>query len=142
MKTREDGTVTDATPLETHANEPYAYLTTIGRRTGEPHRIEIWFAVHGGHVFLMSGGRDRSDWVRNVMANGKVRIEVGGETYAGTARVVPADAEDDGVARELLVEKYATPANPLADWKRRSLPVVVDIEGVDVPGAIAEGAFR
>jgi hypothetical protein len=62
--------VSDVTSLATWADEPYAYLTTIGRRTGEPHRIEIWFAVHEGRVYLMSGGRDRADWVRNVMANG------------------------------------------------------------------------
>src|SRR5699024_1489822 len=112
VKTRKDSSVTDAAPLEEVADEPYAHLTTIGRRTGEPHRIEIWFAVHEGCIYLMSGGRDRSDWVRNVMANGQVRIEVGGETFAGTARVVMPDEDDDRLARDLLVEKYATPGNP------------------------------
>jgi deazaflavin-dependent oxidoreductase (nitroreductase family) len=123
--------VSDVTSLATWADEPYAYLTTIGRRTGEPHRIEIWFAVHEGRIYLMSGGRDRADWVRNVMANGQVRVEVGGETYAGTARVVAADTDEDRLARELLVDKYATPGNPLADWKKRSLPVVIEFSATD-----------
>jgi deazaflavin-dependent oxidoreductase (nitroreductase family) len=118
--------VTDATTLDTFASEPYAYLTTIGRRTGEPHRIEIWFAVHDGRIFLMSGGRDRSDWVRNVMANGQVWFEVNGTSFAGMARVIEAHEADDHLARELLVAKYASPANPLADWKKRSLPVVIE----------------
>lgn len=124
--------MTNRTSPETWPDEPYAYLTTIGRRTGKRHRIEIWFAVHESRVYLMSGGRDRSDWVRNVMANGQVRFEVGGETYAGTARVVSVEEDDDRLARELLVAKYASPANPLADWKQRSLPVVIDLQDTDV----------
>ncbi len=43
------------------AGEPYAYLTTIGRRTGRPHRIEIWFAAQEGRMYLLAGGRERSD---------------------------------------------------------------------------------
>ncbi len=94
--------MTDANPIEQWSGEPYAYLTTIGRRTGQPHRIEIWFAVHDGRVFLMAGSRDRADWVRNVMANGQVRIELGDGTFDGTARVVPPDAEEDSLARGWL----------------------------------------
>ena len=33
-------------------DEPLLYLTTIGHRTGRPHRIEIWFAAHGGRPWL------------------------------------------------------------------------------------------
>jgi deazaflavin-dependent oxidoreductase (nitroreductase family) len=134
--------VTDAIHLETFAGEPYAYLTTIGRRTGEPHRIEIWFAVHDGRVYLMSGGRDRADWVRNVMANGQVRFEVGGETYAGSARVVSADEDDDRLARELLVARYATTEDPLADWKKRSLPVVIEFPDAGAGRSQEEGSAR
>jgi hypothetical protein len=52
------------------AGEPYAYLTTVGRRTGRFHRIEIWFAVQDGRMYLLSGGRERSDWVRNLQMIG------------------------------------------------------------------------
>lgn len=41
------------------STEEFAYLTTIGRSSGKPHRIQIWFAVDNGRVYLMSGGRDR-----------------------------------------------------------------------------------
>lgn len=134
--------MTDATPNEAWSEEPYAYLTTIGRRTGRPHRIEIWFAVHEGRIYLMSGGRDRSDWVRNVMANGRVSIEIGGDTYEGMARVVTPDEDDDRLARDLLVEKYATPGNPLANWKKRSLPVVVEFPNVGASGTVNEGGAQ
>jgi deazaflavin-dependent oxidoreductase (nitroreductase family) len=67
------------------ASEPYAYLTTTGRRTGRPHRIEIWFAAQDGRVYLLSGGRERSDWVRNLQANAHVTVELGDETHVGVA---------------------------------------------------------
>src|SRR6186713_3406091 len=38
------------------AATPFAYLTTTGRRTGQPHRIEIWFAAEQGSIYLLSGG--------------------------------------------------------------------------------------
>lgn len=106
------------------SGEPYAYLTTTGRRTGQPHRIEIWFAEHEGRMYLMSGGRDRSDWVRNVQANGNVTVELGEGAHAGFARVVEPGTEDDMRARELLVAKYRE-GNNLDEWGRASLPVVI-----------------
>lgn len=56
------------------AAEPFACLTAIGRQSGSPHRIEIWFAIENGRVCLLSGGRDRSDWVRNLQANSTLRL--------------------------------------------------------------------
>jgi len=32
------------------AREPFLYLTTAGRRTGQAHRIEISFAERGGRL--------------------------------------------------------------------------------------------
>jgi len=55
--------------LSPWAGEAFVYLTTVGRRTGRAHRIEIWFAIHNERLYLMSGGRDRADWVRNLMRN-------------------------------------------------------------------------
>lgn len=107
------------------ADEPYAYLTTMGRRTGRPHRIEIWFAVHDGRMYMLSGGRDRSDWVRNLMEDARVTVELADETYAGVAHVLREGVDEDLRAREMLVAKYATPANTLENWKRRSLSVVI-----------------
>jgi hypothetical protein len=43
------------------AGEQYAYLTTTGRISGRPHRIEIWFAVDAGRVYLLSEGGEQSD---------------------------------------------------------------------------------
>src|SRR3954451_17980912 len=90
------------------AGDPFLYLTTTGRRTGRPHRIEIWFAAHEGRLYLLSGGRERADWVRNLQANPRVTVELGDETRVGGAHVLEAGAPDDRLARELLVAKYAS----------------------------------
>jgi len=102
------------------------YLTTIGRRTGQPHRIEIWFATHNERLYLLSGGRERSDWVRNIQANRRVTVEMGDETRVGTAHVLEASTPEDQLARELLVAKYAATEDDLHEWGRTSLSVVVE----------------
>ncbi|MDQ4044915.1 MAG: nitroreductase/quinone reductase family protein, partial [Chloroflexota bacterium] len=95
-------------------------------RAGRIHRIEIWFASEDGRMYLLSGGRNRSDWMRNLQANAEVMVELADETRGGMARVLQPGTDDDQRARALLVEKYATPGNMLDDWKRRSLPVVIE----------------
>lgn len=107
------------------ASEPYAYLTTIGRRTGRSHRIEIWFAAEDGRVYLLAGGRERSDWVRNLQANARVTVELGNETHAGMARVLQPGTAEDQHARELLVGKYRQGDN-LDTWGRTALPVLIE----------------
>ena len=84
----------------------FCYLTTTGRVTGMPHRIEIWFAVYESTVYLMAGDRDRSDWVRNLMADPEVTLELGDRKRASRARVVEAGTDEDALARRLLLEKY------------------------------------
>jgi deazaflavin-dependent oxidoreductase (nitroreductase family) len=108
------------------AGEPFLYLTSVGRRTGRPHRIEIWFAAHEGRLYLLSGGRERADWVRNLQANPRVTVELGNETYVGVARVLEAGAADDQLARQLLLTKCADSEDDLDGWGRTSLPVVIE----------------
>jgi deazaflavin-dependent oxidoreductase (nitroreductase family) len=93
--------------------------------SGEPHEIEIWFALDGGVLFMLSGGGERSDWVRNLQANPDVTIRLGDERRACVART-DLDAEEDALARRLLVEKYRPRySGELDEWGRTSLPVAV-----------------
>ena len=123
------------------ASEPYAYLTTIGRRTGRPHRIEIWFAAQDGRVYLLSGGRERADWVRNLQANPRVTVELGGETRAGAARVLRAGTAEDQRARELLVAKYQE-GDDLDEWGRTALPVVIEFSADGDPSFDTRSSSR
>lgn len=106
-------------------------LTTSGRRSGRPHTIEIWFAVHDDRLYFLAGGRDRSDWVRNVRANGAARIQVGDESRDGRGRVIDDPAED-ALARRLLAAKYQgwRDGQPLSEWARTALPIVVELTEV------------
>jgi deazaflavin-dependent oxidoreductase (nitroreductase family) len=105
---------------------PYCYLTTTGRRTGASHRIEIWFALDGGVVYLLSGGRDRSDWVRNIAANPEVTLELGEQVRRCRARWVDAGSPEDARARSLLLAKYQPgEAEDLSSWGASALPVAV-----------------
>jgi deazaflavin-dependent oxidoreductase (nitroreductase family) len=108
------------------ASEPFVYLTTRGRRSGRPHRIEIWFAARDGRLYLLAGGRERADWVRNLQATPRVTVELGQETHVGVARVVAPGTPDDQRARDLLVAKYADAEDDLEEWGRTALPVVID----------------
>jgi deazaflavin-dependent oxidoreductase (nitroreductase family) len=114
------------------ADLPYCYLTTTGRTTGRDHRIEIWFAMHEGTLYLLSGDRGSSDWVRNLVASPEVTLELGGETRRTVATVVDAGTDEDGLARRLVAEKYQPGyGDDLSTWARTSLVVAVVW---DVPG--------
>lgn len=112
--------------LRALADEDFCYLTTVGRVTGRPHEIEIWFALDDQTLYMLSGGRDRSDWVKNLERNPKVAVRIGDESFEGRARVVE-DAEEDELARRLLVEKYERRPGSLSNWRRAALPVAVDL---------------
>ena len=109
------------------ADEDFCYLTTRGRVTGRDHEIEIWFGLDGETLYMLSGGRDRSDWVRNIMRAPDVRVRVGDTHFAGHARIV-TDAAEDALARRVLLEKY-TPryTGDLSSWGRTALPVAVEL---------------
>ena len=103
----------------------YCYLTTLGRTSGRPHEIEIWFALHEGVIYLLSGGGRASDWVKNLTACPEVALRLGNETRTSTARVV-SEPDEDALARRLLVEKYRPRySGELDDWGRTSLPIAV-----------------
>lgn len=112
-----------------YGNEEFCYLTTTGRRTGQPHTIEIWFAVDRGVVYMMAGGRDTSDWVRNLIAQPSVRLQIGEHDWDARARVVDPGTEDDARVRPLLRDKYANASDDLVSWARTALPVALEVLG-------------
>lgn len=112
--------------LPSLAGEDFCYLTTAGRVTGRPHEIEIWFAIEGRTLYMLSGGRERSDWVKNLRRTPEVTVRINHEQFEGRARIVE-EAEEDALARRLLVEKYEHRPGSLANWRRTALPVAVDL---------------
>ena len=91
-----------------HKEPQYLYLTTTGRRTGLPREIEIWFTSHDGRYYLIAERREQTQWVQNLLANPVVQFRIGGDTFAGRARIVAAAVEPD-VVRAVRIrsqEKY------------------------------------
>jgi deazaflavin-dependent oxidoreductase (nitroreductase family) len=110
------------------AGEQFCYLTTRGRVTGRPHRIEIWFAIDRETLYMLSGGGERSDWVKNIRRASTVSVEIGDRRFAGHARIV-TDRDEDERARALVHDKYARDyRGDLSGWRRTALPVAVDLE--------------
>jgi deazaflavin-dependent oxidoreductase (nitroreductase family) len=103
-------------------------LETIGRTSGEPRIIEIWFAADGDRIYLLSGGRDDAHWVRNLQKEPRVRVRIGRRWHAGIARTIEGET-DEQHARELLAAKYQgwSPGRRLSGWARGSLPVAIDL---------------
>jgi deazaflavin-dependent oxidoreductase (nitroreductase family) len=118
----------DATAdLTAAADDDFCYLTTRGRRTGRPHEIEIWFAQDGSTLYLLSGGRDRSDWVRNLRVDPAVTVRLRDTSHEARARVVD-DVTESERGRRLVFEKYQPRySGSLERWRRESLLVALDV---------------
>jgi deazaflavin-dependent oxidoreductase (nitroreductase family) len=80
-------------------------ITTIGRRSGEPRRIEIWFhRVNGRYFITGTPGRPR-DWYANLVAHPGFTFHLKQSATAdlpATARPVTDPVERDKVFAELL----------------------------------------
>ncbi len=106
-------------------------LTTAGRLTGRPHTIEIWFAHRESTLYMLSGGGERSDWVRNLIHTPEVRVRVGGRDYPGVGRIV-TDPTEERLARDAVFDKYVVRySGDLDGWRETALPVAIDLSGVE-----------
>ena len=83
-------------------------MTTIGRVSGQPREIEIWFTEREERFYLIAEHRERANWVRNIRANPRVQVRVGDRVGAGQARVVEDAVEPElaAVVKELSHSKY------------------------------------
>jgi deazaflavin-dependent oxidoreductase (nitroreductase family) len=114
--------------LATLKDNDYCYLTTIGRVTGNPHEVEIWFGLNATTLYIMSGGMDKSDWVKNSKKNPAVKVRIAKQNFNAIARIVQAEAEQM-LARTLLADKYKERESDgsLSEWAQTALVVAFDI---------------
>ena len=73
-----------------------AILETTGGRTGQPRRTPVGAARDGDTVWIVAEHGRRAAYVRNIEADGRVRILLRRRWRTGIARAVP---EDDPIAR-------------------------------------------
>lgn len=124
----DEATGNELPSLDSLKDEEYCYLTTTGRVTGNPHQIEIWFGSKNNSLYLLSGGLDKSDWVKNLMKNPAVTVRVGGRTFPALARLVKDEAEEMS-ARNMVADKYNERESDgsLDEWARTALVVGIDV---------------
>lgn len=123
---------TSATDIEPGAgDEPFAWLTTIGRRSGEPRTVELWFVLDGHTVHFLAGGGEGAQWVRNAEVEPAVRLRLGQRTYEGRVRRPEPGSVEDAAARRRMATKYQgwREGRPLSGWAREALCVAVDLAG-------------
>lgn len=91
--------------LAQHADVDCCDVTSIGRRSGKPHEIEIWFGVIDDTMYLISGNGPIADWYRNALDDSQVSVCLAGETHEGVARDV-TDADERRRVGDLMGAKY------------------------------------
>jgi deazaflavin-dependent oxidoreductase (nitroreductase family) len=74
--------------IQEFAAKKVLYLTTIGRRTGLPRQIEIWFVVYRGRFYLFAETGEAAAWVKNIRRNPEVGVRIGERQIGATARVL------------------------------------------------------
>ena len=84
------------------------YLTTTGRRSGQPREIELWFAARAGRYYVVAEHRHDASWVQNLTVQSRVHVRVGEASFAARARAVyESDEPDLAIAvQELFEQKY------------------------------------
>ncbi|MEE4025254.1 nitroreductase/quinone reductase family protein [Gordonia sp. PKS22-38] len=93
-------------------------ITTTGRRTGMPRRIEIFFYRAGGNTYLCSGaGAAATDWHANLLAHPDFTFHL----KTGVRSDVPA---------------HATPVTDPAERRAVLVEIVADLNQPHDPGTI------
>jgi len=76
---------------------PNLRLETKGRRTGLPHIVELRYAWLGGRYYVL-GGKTRSDWILNLLAQGDGRVRLGDFMVDVSASMAPESEKATTVA--------------------------------------------
>lgn len=104
-------------------------ITTIGRKSGQPRRIEIWFYRAGGRIYL-SGGPGRRSWYANLLANPEFTFHLKGSVRAdlpARAKPVTDPGERRSVFSTILNDMHMR--DKLESWVAESPLMDVEFKG-------------
>ncbi|MFG2886875.1 nitroreductase/quinone reductase family protein [Streptomyces sp. NPDC048297] len=99
-------------------------LETTGRTSGLPRQTPVGGRRVGDSFWLVSEFGYKSQYVRNIQADPKVRVRIAGRWHHGTAHLLP---EDDAVARLRTLPRFNSAA--VRAFGIDLLTVRVDLEG-------------
>ncbi len=95
-------------------DDPTIDITTTGRRSGQPRRIEIWMLdVDGG--FFITGTPGRRDWLANLLADQRVVVHLKRRAHLDLDAL--ATPVTDPVTRRRVLEHLT------ARWYRNQSPL-------------------
>ncbi|PSM43960.1 nitroreductase family deazaflavin-dependent oxidoreductase [Streptomyces dioscori] len=69
----------------------HTLVETTGRTSGLPRRTPVGGRRVGRAFWFVSEYGDKSQYVRNIQADPRVRVRVGGRWHHGTAHLMPSD---------------------------------------------------
>jgi deazaflavin-dependent oxidoreductase (nitroreductase family) len=72
-------------------NPMQTLLETTGRKSGQPRRTPLGGKRIGDQFWFVSEFGEKSQYVRNIQANPRVRVRLRGKWHTGTAHLVPND---------------------------------------------------
>jgi deazaflavin-dependent oxidoreductase (nitroreductase family) len=104
-------------------------ITTIGRTSGEPRRLEMWFHNLDGDIYI-TGTPGKRDWYANMVANPAFTFHVKVSATAdlpATARPITDETERRAVLARILANLDRTAE--LDTWMSESPLVAVTFDG-------------
>jgi deazaflavin-dependent oxidoreductase (nitroreductase family) len=88
-------------------------ITTLGRRSGRPVRIEIWW-FHFENRFIITGTPGRRAWLANLRAESRMTVHALGQD-------LPADARE--VTERAFRRRFFTQPNAQVGWYLSQSPL-------------------
>jgi hypothetical protein len=115
-----------------------ADITTIGRRSGSPRRLEIWFHNLDGHIYI-TGLPGKRDWYANLLERPTLIFHLKQSIRAdipARARMITDPAERERVLPEILDRIGRQDAT--GNWLDRSPLIEVELRDEQQPAALDE----
>ncbi|SHN47450.1 nitroreductase family deazaflavin-dependent oxidoreductase [Cryptosporangium aurantiacum] len=115
-------------------DRPLLLLTTVGARSGQARTSPMMYIPDGDRLLVVpsnAGAPRHPAWYHNLVANPRVTVEVGSETYEADAVVAEGEERDALFAR--IAEQYPFFTDHQAKTTR-VIPVVALVRSSDSPG--------
>jgi deazaflavin-dependent oxidoreductase (nitroreductase family) len=81
------------------------HITVIGRKSGKPISIPVWFALEGDKLWLLPVQGSDTQWYKNVLQNPTIRVEARGDETELRSQPI-TDAKTVKSVIEKFREKY------------------------------------
>jgi len=108
-------------------NDRTVDITTTGRTSGQPRRIEIWRYRYDGRTFL-SGSPGTRDWYANLLAKPEFTFHLKGSAQADLPAVARPITDEEGRREAIagILEDLGRGSGNLEDWVESSPLVEVE----------------